>query len=207
MSCASKRLIINNQENAIWNFLEKTALVVGASSGIGKETALMFARAGASVVLAARREELLQEITDSIKNESLQAAQIECDVTDEEQVKRMVDFAAKTFGRLDFAYNNSGIMGADIETAETSLEDYDRIVNTNQRGVFLCMKYELRQMLKQGGEGYSIVNCSSIGGLVGMPGRVATMPPNMPYWAWPNARLWNMPSAASGSMPCAQAPL
>lgn len=155
------------------DFSGKTALIVGASSGIGKETAIMFARSGASVVLAARREELLEEITAELKNEGLNAAQIECDVTSEEQVKRMVEFASEKFGRIDFAYNNSGIMGADIETAEVSLEDYDRIVNTNQRGVFLCMKHELRQMLKQGGEGYSIVNCSSIGGLVGMPGRIA----------------------------------
>lgn len=155
------------------DFKGRTALVVGASSGIGKETAIMFARAGASVVMAARREELLEDIGNILDKEGLRAKAVECDVTKEEDVKRMVDFAVSAFGRLDFAYNNAGIMGADIETAEVSSEDYDKIVNTNQRGVFLCMKYELKQMLRQGGEGYSIVNCSSIGGLVGMPGRIA----------------------------------
>lgn len=155
------------------NFTGKTALVVGATSGIGEETAIRFAQAGASVVLAARREKLLEDIVERLKSENLACAQVECDVTDEKQVKSMVEFTVRTFGRLDFAYNNAGIMGNDVDTADTTSADYDKIVNTNQRGVFLCMKYELQQMLKQGGEGYSIVNCSSIGGLVGMPGRVA----------------------------------
>lgn len=85
----------------------------------------------------------------------------------------MVEATVKTFGRLDYAYNNAGIMGDDIETARLASSEFDRIVNTNMRSVFLCMKYELGQMLAQGGDGYAIVNCSSIGGVVGMPGRVA----------------------------------
>ena len=151
----------------------KVTLVAGATSGIGEATARMFAREGAHVMLAGRREHLLQKICADISAQGQSAACVVCDVTDEDAVKKMVDSTVKTFGRLDFAYNNAGIMGDDIETAKLASSEFDRIVNTNMRSVFLCMKYELGQMLAQGGEGYSIVNCSSIGGVVGMPGRVA----------------------------------
>ena len=155
------------------NMQGKVALVTGASSGIGEATAMMFARNGASVVLAGRRERLLSAITDKLRSEGHDAVYAVCDVTDEEQVKNMIGFAAETFGGLDYAYNNAGIMSDDVETADVPVEEFDRVINVNLRGMFLCMKYELRQMLKQGGDGYSIVNCSSIGGLIGMPGRVA----------------------------------
>lgn len=101
------------------------------------------------------------------------AAYVVCDVTDEKQVESMIRFTAETFGRLDYAYNNAGIMSDDVETAELESSEFDRVINVNLRSMFLCLKYELRQMLKQGGEGYAIVNCSSIGGLIGLPGRVA----------------------------------
>lgn len=151
----------------------KVVLVAGATSGIGKATAILFARSGASVVLAGRREKLLREITAELTGEGLKAAWTVCDVTDEEQVKAMIDFTVRTFGRLDCAYNNAGIMSDDVETAELDSAEFDRVININLRSMFLCMKYELRQMLRQGGEGYAIVNCSSIGGLIGLPGRVA----------------------------------
>lgn len=151
----------------------KVVLVAGATSGIGKATAILFARSGASVVLAGRREKLLREITGELTGEGLKAAWTVCDVTDEEQVKAMIDFTVRTFGRLDCAYNNAGIMSDDVETAELDSAEFDRVININLRSMFLCMKYELRQMLRQGGEGYAIVNCSSIGGLIGLPGRVA----------------------------------
>ena len=151
----------------------KVVLVAGATSGIGKATAILFARSGASVVLAGRREKLLREITAELTGEGLKAAWTVCDVTDEEQVKAMIDFTVRAFGRLDCAYNNAGIMSDDVETAELDSAEFDRVININLRSMFLCMKYELRQMLRQGGEGYAIVNCSSIGGLIGLPGRVA----------------------------------
>lgn len=151
----------------------KVVLVAGATSGIGKATAILFARSGASVVLAGRREKLLREITGELTGEGLKAAWTVCDVTDEEQVKAMIDFTVRTFGRLDCAYNNAGIMSDNVETAELDSAEFDRVININLRSMFLCMKYELRQMLRQGGEGYAIVNCSSIGGLIGLPGRVA----------------------------------
>lgn len=151
----------------------KVALVAGATSGIGEATAIMFARRGASVMLSGRRENLLRSIVEKLRAEGHTAAYAVCDVTNEEQVKNMIAFTEKTFGRLDFAYNNAGIMSDDVETADVSSAEFDRVINVNLRSMFLCMKYELKQMLKQGGEGYSIVNCSSIGGLIGMPGRVA----------------------------------
>lgn len=157
----------------MFDMQDKVALVAGATSGIGEATARMFAREGARVMLAGRRESLLQEICADISGKGQSAAYVVCDVTDEDAVKNMVEATVKTFGRLDYAYNNAGIMGDDIETARLASSEFDRIVNTNMRSVFLCMKYELGQMLAQGGDGYAIVNCSSIGGLVGMPGRVA----------------------------------
>lgn len=157
----------------MFDMQDKVALVAGATSGIGEATARMFAREGARVMLAGRRESLLQEICADISGKGQSAAYVVCDVTDEDAVKNMVEATVKTFGRLDYAYNNAGIMGDDIETARLASSEFDRIVNTNMRSVFLCMKYELGQMLAQGGDGYAIVNCSSIGGIVGMPGRVA----------------------------------
>ena len=151
----------------------KAVLVAGATSGIGKATAIMFARNGASVMLAGRREPLLRSIVDTLRTKGHTAAYVPCDVTDEEQVKTMIAATEKTFGRLDFACNNAGIMSDDMETADVSSAEFDRVINVNLRSMFLCMKYELQQMLRQGGEGYSIVNCASIGGLIGMPGRVA----------------------------------
>lgn len=157
----------------MFDMQDKVALVAGATSGIGEATARMFAREGARVMLAGRRESLLQEICADISGKGQSAAYVVCDVTDEDAVKNMVEATVKTFGRLDYAYNNAGIMCDDIETARLASSEFDRIVNTNMRSVFLCMKYELGQMLAQGGDGYAIVNCSSIGGVVGMPGRVA----------------------------------
>lgn len=145
----------------MFDMQDKVALVAGATSGIGEATARMFAREGARVMLAGRRESLLQEICADISGKGQSAAYVVCDVTDEDAVKNMVEATVKTFGRLDYAYNNAGIMGDDIETARLASSEFDRIVNTNMRSVFLCMKYELGQMLAQGGDGYAIVNCSS----------------------------------------------
>lgn len=155
------------------SFEGKVALVTGATSGIGETTARMFAESGASVVLVGRRENLLKEITESLVEAGHTAAYVACDVTDEEQVKTMIYQTVEKFGRLDYAFNNAGIMSDDIETAEVLSSEFDRVVNTNLKSIFLCMKYELQQILKQGEDGGAIVNCSSIGGLIGMPGRAA----------------------------------
>lgn len=152
---------------------DKVVIVTGATSGIGRTTACMFAEAGALVMLAGRRENLLKEISDNLNNKGFKTAYTVCDVTDEEQVKELVRRTVEIFGRLNYAYNNAGIMPDDVETACLDSADFDRVINVNLRSIFLCMKYELQQMLLQGGEGYSIVNCSSIGGLIGLPGRAA----------------------------------
>ncbi|MDO5113893.1 MAG: SDR family oxidoreductase [Planctomycetia bacterium] len=155
------------------NMQGKVALVTGAASGIGKATATLFAQSGASVVLADKNREPLENVAKELKTQGLTVDCIVCDVTQETSVQEMVQFVVTTFGRLDYAYNNAGIMSDDVETAELESSEFDRVMNVNLRSMFLCMKYELRQMLRQGGEGYAIVNCSSIGGLIGLPGRVA----------------------------------
>lgn len=154
-------------------FKGKVAIVTGATSGIGRATARLFAEAGASVMLAARREKLLEEIVASLKADGLSADYAVCDVTDEAQVEAMVGKTAQKFGRIDCAFNNAGIMPDDVKTADLPSVDFDRVISANLRSVFLCMKYELRQMLKNGEEGAAIVNDSSIGGLIGVPGRAA----------------------------------
>ena len=154
-------------------FKGKVAIVTGATSGIGRATARLFAEAGASVMLAARREKLLEEIVAFLKADGLSADYAVCDVTDEAQVEAMVDKTAQKFGRIDCAFNNAGIMPDDVKTADLPSTDFDRVISANLRSVFLCMKYELRQMLKNGEEGAAIVNDSSIGGLIGVPGRAA----------------------------------
>lgn len=152
---------------------DKVAIITGASSGIGEAAARMFAEAGASVMLAARREKVLEEIVSSLASAGLKADYAVCDVTDEAQVEAMVKKTVRRFGRLDCAFNNAGIMPDDIETADLPAPEFDRVISANLRSVFLCMKYELGEMLKNGKDGGAIVNDSSIGGIIGMPGRAA----------------------------------
>lgn len=151
----------------------KVAIITGATSGIGKATAEIFAKSGISVMLAARRGELLKEIASSLLNEGYSVDYSVCDVTDEAQVKAMVEKTAEKFGRLDFAFNNAGIMPDDMETSSLPSSEFDWVINANLRSVFLCMKYELAQILKNGELGGAIVNNSSIGGIIGVPGCAA----------------------------------
>ena len=151
----------------------KVAIITGATSGIGRATARIFAKAGMSVMLAARRENLLKELADSLLSDGLKADYSVCDVTVESQVRSMVEKTVEKFGRLDYAFNNAGIMPDDIETAELPTAEFDKVINANLRSVFMCMKYELAQILKNGSSGGAIVNNSSIGGIIGVPGRAA----------------------------------
>ena len=151
----------------------KVAIITGATSGIGRATARIFAKAGMSVMLAARRENLLKELADSLLSDGLKADYSVCDVTVESQVRSMVEKTVEKFGRLDYAFNNAGIMPDDIETAELPTVEFDKVINANLRSVFMCMKYELAQILKNGSSGGAIVNNSSIGGIIGVPGRAA----------------------------------
>lgn len=145
-------------------FENKVALVVGASSGIGRATALALAGAGAKVVAAARREAESQAVVEQIKAAGGEAAFEACDVSVPEQIEALVAKTVARFGRLDCAVNNAGLPGDYAPLADVDDALVDTLLSVNVKGVYLCMKHEIRQMLKQGSG--SIVNTSSFVGLV-----------------------------------------
>jgi len=147
------------------SFENKVALVTGAASGLGLATAKAFAQSGASVVLADWNEKAALSAAEKLADQGFKALAIRCDVSDDAQVEAMVAQTVATFGRLDAAYNNAGVQNVLAETADSSRDDYDRVMAINLRGVWSSMKFELRQMLRQASG--AIVNCSSLGGLVG----------------------------------------
>src|SRR5207244_13541869 len=147
------------------SFENKVALVTGAASGLGLATAKAFAEAGAAVVLADWNREAAKLAAERLTAQGHQALAVQCDVSDDAQVEAMVKQTVATFGHLDAAYNNAGIQNILAETADSPREDYDRVMAINLRGVWSCMKFELQQMRKQGSG--AIVNCSSLGGLIG----------------------------------------
>jgi len=147
-------------------FQNKVAIVTGGAFGIGKSTAKAFAKRGAKVVISDWVEEYstLREIQD----EGGSAIFVQCDVSKTGDVNRLIKETIETFGRLDFAINNAGIEGATAPTHECTEENWDKTININLKGVWLCMREEIPLMLKQG-KG-AIVNVASIAGLVGFPG-------------------------------------
>lgn len=147
------------------NFEDKVVIVTGAGSGIGRATALAFAQEGAKVIVSDINEQNGLMTVEAIKKENGEAYFITCDVSSEEQVKNLVSKTLEKYGRLDCAYNNAGVEGSPSSTVECSTDNWDKTININLKGVWLCMKYEIPAMLKHG-KG-SIVNCSSIAGLVG----------------------------------------
>lgn len=153
------------------SFAGKVALVTGAASGMGLATAKAFASAGAAVVLADVNEAAVRAAADELVADGAQALAVHCDVSDEAQVKSMVEQTVAKFGRLDAAFNNAGVQSPPVEVADMDGGEFDRVNSINLRGVWNCMKYELIQMRKQGSG--AIVNCSSLGGLVGVAGRSA----------------------------------
>ena len=161
--------IDTNQGGArmVKQFEGKVVLVTGGSSGIGRATALAFGREGARVVVASRRIEVLEETVKAIKGVGGEAGVIKADMTEAAEVEAMVKKVVERYGRLDIAFNNAGIGGRAVPLAEQTVEEFDQIMTTNLRGVFLCMKYEIPQMLKQGGG--VIVNCGSAAGVRATP--------------------------------------
>ncbi len=146
----------------------KIALVTGGAKGIGKTTAIEFARRGADVVVSDVAESEGRLVVSEIEATGARGAFFSCDVSDPEAVKRLIDFTVSQFKRLDFAFNNAGIEGEQAPTADCSFENWKRVIDINLNGVFYCMKYELAAMLRNGGG--VIVNCSSTAGKVGFEG-------------------------------------
>jgi NAD(P)-dependent dehydrogenase (short-subunit alcohol dehydrogenase family) len=154
------------------SYTGKVAFVTGAASGIGREAALAFAREGAKVVAADISEQGNQETVHLLEELGGRAIAIRCDVTRAEDVKAALAKTIETFGQLDFAFNNAGIEPRNsAPAAEYEEEEWNRIIDINLRGVFLCMKYEIPLLLKQGGG--AIVNTSSGAGIVGIKGSPA----------------------------------
>jgi NAD(P)-dependent dehydrogenase (short-subunit alcohol dehydrogenase family) len=155
---------VSNQSD----FSGKVALVTGAAAGMGLATAMAFAEAGAAVVLADVKEDAVEAAAEKLVAAGHQALAVGCDVSDDAQVEAMVDRAVAEFGRLDAAFNNAGVMARIAPTAESTRDDWDRVIGVNLRGVWSCMKHELRQMERQGSG--AIVNNASVGALTGNPG-------------------------------------
>jgi NAD(P)-dependent dehydrogenase (short-subunit alcohol dehydrogenase family) len=153
------------------NFTGKVAFATGAGSGIGRATALAFARAGANVVVADVSEQGNQATARLIEELGGRALAVACDVARTEDVTAALDKTIETFGRLDFAFNNAGVEQKPAPAAELDEVEGDRVVNTDLRGVLLCMKYEIPLMLKQ--RGGAIVNTSSGAVVKGFPGQAA----------------------------------
>jgi NAD(P)-dependent dehydrogenase (short-subunit alcohol dehydrogenase family) len=157
--------------NPRYDFTDQVALVTGASSGMGLATAQAFAQAGAAVALADIKQDALRGAADDLTAAGHQALAVTCDVSSEDDVAAMVATTVATFGRLDMAFNNAGIQAPPTDAADETADSFDRVNAINLRGVWVCMKHELRHMRGQGSG--AIVNCSSLGGLVGLPGRAA----------------------------------
>jgi len=157
--------------NETGSFTGKVAFVTGAGSGIGRATALAFARAGASVVVAGVPVQDHQETARLIEGLGGRALAVECDVRQSEDIHRALTRTIETFGQLDIAFNNAGVEQQSVMAADLSEEEWDRVVDTDLRGVFLCMKHEIPLMLQQGGG--AIVNTSSGAGVKGFPNSAA----------------------------------
>jgi NAD(P)-dependent dehydrogenase (short-subunit alcohol dehydrogenase family) len=147
----------------------KVGIVTGGTSGIGRETTLLFAKAGVKVVVAGRREKEGEETIELVRAAGGDGLFVKTDVSKSSEVEALVRQTVETFGRLDVAFNNAGTEGVWVPIARQSEVDWDRTISINLKGVWLCLKYEIRQMLKQGGAG-AIVNMASVTGLVGSAG-------------------------------------
>ena len=152
-------------------FVNKAVFVTGAASGIGRAAALAFAREGARVAILDRSADALNTVESSVKDAGGEVLAIRCDVSSPDQVEAAVKQVVGRFDRLDIAFNNAGVENKAAPVHEIDLAEWDRILNINLRGTFTCMKYELAQMVKQGGG--VVVNTSSGAGIRGVAGGAA----------------------------------
>jgi NAD(P)-dependent dehydrogenase (short-subunit alcohol dehydrogenase family) len=160
---------METKENKL--FEGKVAFITGGGTGIGLATALAFAKEGASVCVAGLFEKDIQEAVNWIEQEGGEAIAVKCDVRQAEDVKAALDRTIKTYGRLDYAFNNAGVEQPQIALADISESEFDRQININLKGVFLGMKYQIPLILKSGGG--AIVNTSSGAGVKGFKGQAA----------------------------------
>jgi NAD(P)-dependent dehydrogenase (short-subunit alcohol dehydrogenase family) len=152
-------------------FEGKTAFITGAGSGIGRATAVAFAAEGARVVVTDRTEAALKETAEHVKAACAEVLAIACDVSKPEEVEAAVTQAVQVFGRIDCALNNAGVENKATPLHEIELQEWDRILDINLRGTFICIKHEIAQMVRQGGG--VVVNTSSGAGIRGVPGGAA----------------------------------
>lgn len=152
-------------------FKNKTALITGSGSGIGKVTALQFAAEGATVVVSDINEKSGAETVQEIEAAGGKAIFIKCNVAIYKEVEHLMNSAIEQLGQIDIAVNNAGIGTMPVKTEDQGLEDWDKVIAVNQTGLFYCMKLEIQQMLKQGSG--CIVNIASIAGLKGLPNNLA----------------------------------
>lgn len=151
-----------------FDFSNKSVLITGASCGIGKATAVKFAASGAKVMISDVNEDQGEQTVRFIQEAGGVAIYKSCDVSQASEVVRLIDDTVRQFGRLDIVCNNAGIEGEQAPTQDCSIENWDRVINTNLKGLWLCMKSEIPYLLKN--KGGAIVNLSSIAGLIGFPG-------------------------------------
>jgi len=151
------------------DFTGKVALVTGAAGGIGRASAFAFAQRGAAVIVCDIADGV-HETVAAIRGLGGQATPVQCDISDPEAVRELIDFAVRTYGKLDYAHNNAGIF-VPAPIADLEDGDFDKVLKINLSGVFYCMKYQIRQMLKQG-KG-SIVNTASIWSFAGAGAQAA----------------------------------
>ena len=147
---------------------QKVAIITGSSSGIGRATAISIAKEGIKVVIAARREKEGEETLNLVKESGGDGMFVQTDVSNEDSVIALVEETAKRYGRLDYAFNNAGVVEDPAPFTNKTLSSFDKIMAVNVKGVWLSMKHEIPQMLKNGGGG-AIVNNSSVFGVIGNP--------------------------------------
>lgn len=146
---------------------QKVSIITGGSSGIGRATAVALAKEGVKVTVAARRAKEGEETVRLVKEAGSEGIFMKTDVANEDDVRSMVDKTVKTYGRLDYAFNNAGIEETMTSLVDQTSDVFDQIMNVNVKGVWLCMKYEIPQIIRT--EGGAIVNMSSVAGVMGFP--------------------------------------